>query len=346
MVNRLTIVAIPMSSWKLKLMNIQQACKEYVWKEDTVGTQPSQGTLSLDSLIDAGPDLVRLPANAKSSFALEEFQWHAVQQKYRNSFLASIGINRDLSDTISRDPNKPTTNYEPPAEIHHCISQSPELLAADLYRCLDCGQASYTVEDKDPSVLWRLNSNHIVEFWRNLLKQSPDRWAITNHTEDEVIQYYRSILDNILPRNLLQKRNTFSATNVPYTYFTVKYKCFQNAAQEICTRLVKPSPTCGPVGHSPGLPAHTCVKAGHSCLRNIMSFCKIPGRKTFKRIGRAFMFGLASVAPGYSIRDLSRGKDLTIAELKKQLPRQSSDPCCLRCGCHLNGPTLHTADAG
>lgn len=69
------------------------------------------------------------------------------------------------------------------------------------------------------------------------------------------------------------------------------------------------------------LSSHSCVKAGHSCLRNIMSFCKVPGRKTFKRVGRAFSSGLASSAPGYSIWDLSRGKELIEAELKKQLPR-------------------------
>ena len=54
---------------------------------------------------------------------------------------------------------------------------------------------------------------------------------VTTHTEEQVVQYYCSILDNILPRNLLHKRNTFSGVNIPYIYFAVKYKCFQGASQ-------------------------------------------------------------------------------------------------------------------
>ena len=40
--NRMTIVDIPMSSWKLKLVNIQRACKDYVW-DDASSTLPAQG---------------------------------------------------------------------------------------------------------------------------------------------------------------------------------------------------------------------------------------------------------------------------------------------------------------
>ena len=121
-----------------------------------------------------------------------------------------------------------------------------------------------------------------------------------------------------MPRNLLQKRNPFSGVNIPYIYFTVKYRCFQGASQEVCTDHVPPK-VPGDLGAK--LPSHSCVKPCHSCLRNIVSFIKVLGRKTFKKIGRAFIFGLASVCPRYSIRNLSTGKDVIEAELKKQLPR-------------------------
>ena len=53
-------------------------------------------------------------------------------------------------------------------------------------------------------------------------------------------------------------------------------------------------------------------------MRNIMSFKKIPGRAAFKRVGRAFSYGLRMVAPGYGIRDLSRGKKIIETEVVKQ----------------------------
>lgn len=94
------------------------------------------------------------------------------------------------------------------------------------------------------------------------------------------------------------------------------------------------------------MPPHTCRKEGRSCLRNIISFCRIPGRKVFRRIGRAFMHGLILVAPGYGIRDLSRGKAIILKRLSEQHPRHSTRPRCLRCGEYLDEPTQYTAAAG
>ena len=51
-------------------------------------------------------------------------------------------------------------------------------------------------------------------------------------------------------------------------------------------------------------------------------FQEFPGRATFKRVGRAFMFGLQAVAPGYGIRDLSKGKSIIQTEIDKQLKRE------------------------
>ena len=58
------------------------------------------------------------------------------------------------------------------------------------------------------------------------------------------------------------------------------------------------------------------------------------------------MFGLKNVAPGYGIRELSRGKLIIKTEIEKQLFRRSACPCCIRCGKVMSGPTLYTADAG
>ena len=125
-----------------------------------------------------------------------------------------------------------------------------------------------------------------------------------------------------------------------------KYKCFIDAPQKLCAEIVPPQPTTPASPSTSGMLSHTCRKIGHSCLRNIISFRTIPGRTTFRRIGRAFMYGLTAVCPGYGIRDLSRGKDIILEHLSKQLPRRSPCPCCLRCGTLLREPILFAADAG
>ena len=59
------------------------------------------------------------------------------------------------------------------------------------------------------------------------------------------------------------------------------------------------------------------------------------------------MHGLALVAPGYGLRDLSRGKHLINHEFGKQLKRRTgSRHCCVKCGAHMAAPTLYNADAG
>ena len=140
-------------------------------------------------------------------------------------------------------------------------------------------------------------------------------------------------------------RLAFSPEHVPYAYFIVKYKRFAHGPQLRCGSSIPP-PVPSQLTPSPqGLPAHSCRKPGHSCLRNIISFKKILGRATLKRVGRAFIYALDSVMKGYGIRDLSRGKTTLQDLLGKQLKRTSECPCCVRYGVRLNGPTLYTGDA-
>ena len=99
-----------MSSWKLKLVNIQRACKDYVC-DDVSSILPAPGrsvcegrssrvrpfceghsshasvdasglpqVLSLDMLTNPVSDMVRLPANSKSRFSLEDHQCRSVQK--------------------------------------------------------------------------------------------------------------------------------------------------------------------------------------------------------------------------------------------------------------------------
>ena len=81
----------------------------------------------------------------------------------------------------------------------------------------------FTVEDKDPSVLWQINTDKIFNLWYTLLEKQTNRWMICDYTDEDIVNRHRAILDNILPRNLLRRTHSFAIENVPYAYYTVKY---------------------------------------------------------------------------------------------------------------------------
>ena len=92
---------------------------------------------------------------------------------------------------------------------------------------------------------------------------------------------------------------------------------------------------------------HSCVKDGHACVRNIVSFFRVPGRKTFRRVGRAFRLIVNSVYNGFDIPNLTTAGDYIDVCVKKQWRRSPQSSCtCVGCGCQLSHPTLITADAG
>ena len=182
------------------------------------------------------------------------------------------------------------------------------------------------------------------------METASDRWTIVSTPATNIISLYHKLLNNIVPRNLMPGSNSFGTKNLPYAYFTVKHKCFKACHQLRAGITIPPAPDAMPTPpHNHIHEAHTCGKEGHSCLRNIVSFKKLPGRNTFRRMGRAFMHGVRSVAQGYGLKNLSKGRDDILIALEKQFSRHVVSgryPGCVQCGACMAGPTLHTADAG
>lgn len=118
----------------------------------------------------------------------------------------------------------------------------------------------------------------------------------------------------------------------------------KNATHLYCNHTI---PANNTTAANPTHPAHTCPKPGHSCMRNIISFKKLPGRAAFKRIGRVFMQCVSTATPGYGLRDLSKAKPTIERGIKKQLVRTGGPTTgCVRCGTFLATPTVYTADVG
>ena len=186
---------------------------------DCVSDQVPLPTISLDALLpeDQPADLVRIPANSKSRTSLEDHSSYKEQHRFCNSFLASVGFNRDLAPRVGQHEWKEMLPYAFPPSQAHVVPHHPEMLGTDVYRCSPCDAASstFTIEDKDPSVLWRICNNRVFRYWYQLFENSPDRWEICDYTHEEVIAKYRAILDPILPRNLLPRATAFGMSQLP-----------------------------------------------------------------------------------------------------------------------------------
>jgi len=129
-----------------------------------------------------------------------------------------------------------------------------------------------------------------------------------------------------------------------------KHKCCKSCYERKAGKIVPPhSPLTSDPVDCKAHPSHTCSKEGHACLRNIVSFKKLPGRNTFRRMGRAFLFAVRSVMPGFGLKNLSRGKDDITTALEKQhtrSPEHNQKFGCVKCGRCMEGPSMLTSDTG
>ena len=303
--SKIKIVTTHLPNWNLQLVNVQRSVKEHTWDFNAMLAERTPTAHQGEQETD---DLLRIPANSKSRFSLESEHSEKAQIQECNNLLRSLGINSDLMPRPPLSKDETDENYMLEDDTSHFVSQSPVDLATDLYRCSTEKGKIVTVEDKDPSVLWSMSNHRILNFWFYTLLASPTRWKILTCTTESVLYQYRTIMNSILPKSLLGA-HAFSAKNIPYAYFTVKYKCFKNAKVRCCNNFTNGQPHADNARktYSPH-PTHTCPKESHSCLRNIMSFKKLPGRAAFKRVGRAFSYATRQVLDGIGLNDLSKGK--------------------------------------
>lgn len=89
---------------------------------------------------------------------MEEETSGRTQRNYTNLFLGSIGLNRDLFQAPRRFRAAPIEEPHAMDQLTATVCyEGPENLAADLFQCsANTSKFTYTVEDKDPSILWRM----------------------------------------------------------------------------------------------------------------------------------------------------------------------------------------------
>ena len=214
---------MPMTSWNLNLVNVKKTALNHVWGlSSMIYAHVSQDCHTPPS--ETLDDLVRIPADSKSSFDLEEQNGAYQQKQHCNTFLFSAGVNRGLVGAYSGiRAAQPTDPYAPPAKQAHVIAHAPERLAKDLDACSStCTGDTFTVEDKGPSVLWSMRNEKIFDYWYHLMANCPLRWGFPSLPTEEVLKNNRTIMNSILPKTLIGNKHAFSTNHLPYAYFTMK----------------------------------------------------------------------------------------------------------------------------
>ena len=186
----LHMVAMPSPSWHLKLVNIQRHTRSHRWDlprlaghiapdhhhpsqsanvfRSIAPAQPHANRLCLSELIRPPPkrpplpSLVRIAANSKTPVRQFEHDSDAKQLQFCTDWLRGAGVNHDLVPSRTPPPSHLRASHTKSRASHGRIPASQE---QDLFSCSFENKAVYNVEDKDPSVLWRINDAKVFDLW-------------------------------------------------------------------------------------------------------------------------------------------------------------------------------------
>eukprot|EP00973_Karenia_brevis_P014198 1931110-Karenia_brevis.AAC.1 len=238
----------------------------------------------------------------------------------------------------------------PPDTDHHCeVDQHDE--GYDIERTSTCAPLSVdaasqhfmtqltemqahtvvTCEDKDPNILWVQYGPAMMLRWVSLLESS-GRWQFISWSSLDVVKFYQSKLYSFGPSFLKDGKWRFEEKQIPIAYPTVKKKCFAAKVKFMDIDGIT-IPCTG---------AKTCEKHLHSCYRNVISFCKFPFPRMFKRMTRALMNICYSLLISWCVPDLAKSPQCLMDRC--DMLKHNDSRCCLFCGCKMKTPTLQTYD--
>lgn len=362
----LRLVVTAPRSWKMKLHNMASVVRDFDWNElDHLDISQIEQQL-------AQVDMYRFPLTSKTSQSYDLVELRRLVNRECHRWLMplkspDIGLFHELKPWEARTYISPVrrrcsalafgsvggtvcgqqiaNSQERHSQERHAQQndmQDDFRFIADKQRLaqqLSLCKPAVALEDKDPSVLWVSETKNLMLRWRQQFRSMPTRWEFTDMSVQTAVQTYRKLLDRALPTSLQAPNSCFSGRNMPYAYPTVKRKCFGAAVwirNGACTLY-------GNISRG----SRTCAKQGHSCLRTIVSFFRLPSKRMYRYVGRGLEFLIQEFRPGADLPSLSEARASLKSRFECMHPRPGQhDKYCLCCGKLMKHPTLHISDAG
>ena len=176
-------------------------------------------------------------------------------------------------------------------------------------------------EDKDKVAAWCMPAETYLHWIAHLLLADPGHWERVDCTLQGVRDVYHDLHRTFLPARFkhMCSRDKWSRFRLNYMYMNLKTKCFREGQ------------------------GRTCAKAGHSCLRKVVSWCSHPAVGYYRLIARGVQTLAGAWGRSFEVRSLKTAA----ADLRKRAAELEAPdrPFCLRCGCYLPGPAVVVADA-
>lgn len=313
-------------AWKFRIFNAPAESRRYDWRRVAL--------LDESEIQDflKGKDMYRIPLNSHLDVTWTSGEYADAQAEALTQWKKRVGIILPGQHNVSFQNLFDCCcdfrlRTEKSRAAHDTFRRVAAIIESDLH---PGGETKWccTVEDKDPKVVWLQRIDGMMIRWIGLIKDQK-RWSVTKCDHRAVLRLYQNLSNSALPRSLQPADMQFGQENVPYSYPTVKLKCFR-----------------GKEGEN----KHTCPKAGHSCLRNICSFIKLKGRRSYKATGRALRAVIDSVSERWSVTS----QKTVLEEFQKgfeNLRRERKFDCsyprqCARCSATMCAPGAVCEDAG
>ena len=291
-------------------------------------TELNQLTLSDFAAAARGDDMQRIQINGRVPLLTQHTPYRDTTTLSCKRWLGSQGLDRHTYPSYRAPRKRPCPPPTPDERRYHHVTTQRH----DFESRASSGPTGtcFTVEDKDPNTLWRVNSLYQLARWLQMLSHAPDRWRVVDTTIAAVLSWYRLLYDFTIPKSMRARgEGALNQGHIPYVYSTVKLKCWDG----------------GPTVPSGG--RHRCCKPQHSCFRNICSFVRLPSRVLYRSLSRALTFLANQVYPGWAFTSLDNAVPNFVAQFSQLESHPAGEACrCRGCGCLMFNPGLVVGDAG
>ena len=184
-------------------------------------------------------------------------------------------------------------------------------------------------DDKGKSMAWWVSRQQYCQSVFNLFYDDKKNWTQSALNESQTVQACRSLHVQVAEglKMKVSSKNAWKSGCLPYSYGTIKAKCFdqsENAQGRVCT------------------------KVGHVCQRRIISWIRHPARSFFQSAGRALAVALLREGVGWETKSLLTAPDDIRNKwnrIKKSRGHTRVSPWCLECGVAMTEHTVVISDA-